>query len=183
MSQGSIHGRFQVFHLDHLKYFRAAAALHGLIYVGIARPTISSETKLTSTSHRLLRENNPLTYFERAEMIDRVLFADGFSRNSYRILPFPIDEPAILPDFLPISVPILTTINDSWNIEKINILQSIGYTVEVLWSAEKSVSSTDIRQLIKTGNNTWREMVPPQTALCVEQFKLQRRLQELQISN
>lgn len=176
---GSIHGRFQVFHLEHLEYFRAASRLFDVVYIGLARPSLSAGIPSSDSSHRDLLASNPLTYFERTQMIEGILLAEGYSSHSFRIIPFPIDEPHLLNEFLPRNVPIATTVNDSWNEQKIRVLESIGYKVEILWTAEKKISASVIRAMIENGDSSWRLMVPDSCAKFVEIFKLQERLRAL----
>ena len=176
VAAGSIHGRFQVFHLGHLEYFRAASRLFEVVYIGLARPRLPTRVSVSESSHRDILANNPLTYFERAQMIEGVLLAEGFSRSSFRIIPFPIDEPHLLHEFLPLNIPIATTVNDSWNEQKIAVLESMGYAVEVLWIAEKKVSASVIRTMIEKGDSSWRSMIPDSCVKFVEIFKLQERL-------
>jgi hypothetical protein len=89
------------------------------------------------------------------------LLAADIPRDSFAFIPFPIDQPKRLPQFLPRNIPILTTVYDTWNEHKIKVLEESGYTVEVLWRRrEKKFSGHAIRDAIKAGSNVWKEMVP-----------------------
>ncbi len=100
-----------------------------------------------------LRIDNPLTYFERARLLSAALTHNGVSRDRFEILPFPIENPAELPDFLPTSIPVVTTIYDDWNRAKIESLQSVGYRIENLWTrSDKRIQGREIRRLIRTGS-------------------------------
>ena len=60
-----------------------------------------------------------------------------------------------LPNFLPTSVPIFTTINDTWNEYKIETLRKIGYEVISLWEdRNKEYNGIKIRELIVNGDDS-----------------------------
>jgi hypothetical protein len=78
-------------------------------------------------------------------------------------VPFPIDNPELLLQFMPTSVRCYTTIFDDWNRDKIERLRLKGYEVEVLWERsreEKTVSGAKVRDSIVKGDSRWKEMVP-----------------------
>ena len=85
-----------------------------------------------------------------------------------------------LSQFLPTSIPILTTICEDWKREKIAILQSCRYTVRVLWEREpKDVSGSQIRDWIVSGDKRWREEVPHATVRAVERLRFADRLRDI----
>jgi cytidyltransferase-like protein len=178
--QGSVHGRFQPLHNGHLKYVLRAKELCDFLWVGITQYNVNSLAESPKDRHRQESIHNPLTYFERAEMITDVLLDSSLKLSQFDIIPFPIERPECLPGFLPTTVPIFTTINDQWNIEKINTLRSIGYEVVTLWEdVEKEFNGMNIRKLICLGDETWKQQVPPATIRIIEKYGIRDRLVRL----
>jgi len=129
-------------------------------------------------------DHNPLTYFERINIIADVLRDAGVGRDSFGFVPFPIETPNRLPSFMPTSIPCFTTIREEWNREKIEVLRAAGYEVIVLWEKpEKTITGGAIREDIVAGGSKWRDIVPPATATAVERLKLRERLISLSRSN
>jgi nicotinic acid mononucleotide adenylyltransferase len=76
--------------------------------------------------------------------------------------PFPVNYPELLFNYAPPDAKYYMTIYDEWGYEKKELLESIGYEIEVLWEvslAEKGISGTDVRRRIARGED-WREYVP-----------------------
>jgi nicotinamide mononucleotide adenylyltransferase len=116
-------------------------------------------------------------------MIGEALVAQGIRREAFAFIPFPIEKPAKLPQFLPVSVPCFTTIYEEWNREKIQVLKSHGYDVIVLWERErKEISGGEIRDDMLSGGTRWKGMVPPTTVKLAQEFVLQERLKKLRES-
>jgi hypothetical protein len=61
-------------------------------------------------------------------MISEALDEYSIARESFAFVPFPIETPMNLSQFLPTSIPILTTICEDWNREKISLLQSTRHS-------------------------------------------------------
>jgi hypothetical protein len=113
-------------------------------------------------------------------MIAAALVESGIRRDSFGFVPFPIETPQRLSEFMPTTVPCFTTICEQWNHEKIQLLRRYGYQVHVLWEKEqKTVSSSIIRDNIAAGGNEWRSMVPPAVAHRLEGLNTRARLVEL----
>jgi hypothetical protein len=92
-------------------------------------------------------------------------------------LPFPIETPAELADFLPLEIPILTTRVDTWSDRKIELLRETGYQVEVLLNRDpKGVDGSTIRSLIAAGDGTWTAMVPAATVDYLRSLELRSRM-------
>lgn len=118
-----------------------------------------------------MAESNPLTFFERSRLIEAALIGEGFELSSFRIIPFPIEDVYRLRLFLPLDVPCCTTIHSEWNEHKIVTLREAGYQVEVLASDETNVvraSGSDIRKMIRSGDEKWRQYVPTGAATLIE---------------
>lgn len=184
LGEGSIHGRFQPFHNGHLEYMLAAFERCDFVYVGITQYLRNRliQTESPSALHRGLPQNNPLTYFERAKMIESVLRSKGIGHDRFDITPFPIEEPADLEQFVPNSVTIFTTTYDEWNRVKISKLEEQGYKVENLWTRQyKEFVGRDIRQQIANGDSRWRESVPAAVVEMLDALDLSGRLRSLEL--
>ncbi len=106
---GSVHGRFQPLHNDHLEYIRAAMARCSHLWVGITQPDIRHLRLTQHDPHRSARENNPLTYFERYRILMEALSEAGLAADAFSIVPFPIEQPDTLIDYMPTSIRVFTT--------------------------------------------------------------------------
>ena len=177
----AVHGRFQPFHTDHLKYVLEAKNRCGFLWVGITQFNISSLVATASDPHRQAPFNNPMTFFERVQTISNCLRSEGVPGTEFACIPFPIETPKYLPDFLPTSVPMFTTVCERWNKDKINLLQEIGYEVIVLWEREcKEHEGVTIRRLILEGDVAWEQHVPIATKQAIEKYRIRERLIELE---
>lgn len=180
--QGSVHGRFQPPHNGHLEYILAAKKHVKLLWIGIARYDIRENLQCDIAKHRAERFSNPLTYYERISILTEMLQDSGLGRVDFRFVPFPIDQPDRLPDFLPVNIPCFTTVYDEWNRHKVKELQRVGYEVITLWEREKKeVTGQEIRESIRLGTSNWKELVPVATQTAVESLSLHKRLVNLQV--
>ncbi|MCU1268864.1 MAG: cytidyltransferase-related domain protein [Acidobacteriaceae bacterium] len=178
LREGSVHGRFQPFHNGHLEYVLAAQKQCSLLWIGITKFDISEPSPLARIRER--PENNPLTYHQRLTMIRAALSESGIGQDEFAFVPFPIETPTKLTQFLPTSVPCFTTVYEEWNKEKILVLQSQGYEVRVLWERQqKAISGGEIRTDIIAGGSRWKAMVPSATVRLAEEFHLAERLRAL----
>jgi nicotinamide mononucleotide adenylyltransferase len=159
IEDGSIHGRFQPFHNDHLEYALAAKKACRFLWIGITKFDIAPTEASPLGRDRERPENNPLTYFERVSIISAALIDAGIDRSSFGFVPFPIETPKRLSGFMPISIPCFTTICEEWNKEKIRVLRALGYEVKVLWERERKmlleVSSATISLLATLSGRIW----------------------------
>lgn len=174
----SVHGRFQPPHLEHLEYILAALDKAQYLYIGVTQFERAHLADIPGGGgHRGDISGNPLTYFERTELLTRALHGEGISPGRYRIVPFPIERPTELGDFLPRDIPVLTTRVDEWNDRKIDLLQGLGYRVEVLYERDpKGVAGSEIRKLISQSDDRWTSMVPPATVDYLKSLDLPARL-------
>ena len=129
--------------------------------------------------HRENKSDNPLTYFERFELIRDSLFEAGLTPNQFAIMPFPIDTPQLLQEFIPTNITLFTTVNDSWNEHKIDILKEYGYDVVVLWERKKGVVGSNVRELIYHDNPKWVSLVPKSVASYLERINIANRIKSL----
>jgi nicotinamide mononucleotide adenylyltransferase len=180
LKAGSVHGRFQPFHNEHVEYVLAAKARCEFLWIGITKYDITPIEASPLARPRERPDHNPLTYFERINMIKEALVESGLDRGSFSFVPFPIETPNRLPLFMPTSIPCFTTIREDWNREKIRVLEACGYEVIVLWERlEKTIKGSVIRDDIMRGGSGWRGMVPPATSRAVDRLELRNRLIEL----
>ena len=159
---GIVHGRFQLFHNDHLKFVLAAKERCKHLLVGICNPDQSLTAYTPANPHRSSLQANPFTYFERYQMIQGALLAAGLSADEFDIVPFPINYPELIPNYVPMDARFYLTIYDRWGREKEEKLCAMGCDVEVLWEvdpADKGLSGSDIRRLIRCGDD-WAPYVP-----------------------
>jgi cytidyltransferase-like protein len=160
---GCVHGRFQPPHKGHREYILAAKELCDFLWVGITQYDLLTKKECALAPHRSEASANPLTYCERIDLLSKMLVAENIPRRSFAFIPFPIDEPNHLSQFLPTSVTCFTTIYEPWNREKIKALKGLGYDVRVLWERtveQKLFSGGKIRQSIRKGDNEWEQSVP-----------------------
>ncbi|MBY9010002.1 MAG: nicotinate-nucleotide adenylyltransferase, partial [Candidatus Lokiarchaeota archaeon] len=61
---GTIHGRFQILHNDHMKFIIAGKKLCKHLIVGITNPDPSLTKDHGTNPHRSTPVANPLTYYE-----------------------------------------------------------------------------------------------------------------------
>ncbi len=157
---GFIHGRFQLFHNDHLRYALLAKEQCKKLIVGITSPENANLLLEEVDPHRSVTSANPFTFYERFNMIKLALLEAGLKREDFEIVPYPIERPEILYNYVPLSATSFFTIYDDWGYEKLHRLGKLGYGTNVLFDTrEKAMSSTEIRQKIIDGQE-WKDMVP-----------------------
>jgi len=176
---GVAHGRFQIFHNDHMKYLQAAKARCRHLVVGITNPDPTLTRFDPADPGRSSPERNPLTYYERYRVAQRVLQKQGWDWEDFSIVPLPINFPDLFQYYVPLTATFFLTIYDDWGERKLQMFRALGLTTEVLWRrplAEKGLTSTEVRQLI-VAQERWTHLVPPGVAEMLEMFKIPQRLQ------
>jgi len=98
---GTIHGRFQILHNDHMKFLLAGKKFCKHLIVGITNPDPSLTKDHDSNPHRSQPIANPLTYYERYVMIKESLLEKGMAFSEFSIVPFPINVPELLKYYVP----------------------------------------------------------------------------------
>ena len=157
---GFIHGRFQLFHNDHLQYALLAKEQCKKLIVGITSPENASLIREEVDPHRSEAASNPFTYYERYNMVKLALLEAGVAREDFEIVPYPIERPEILYNYVPLTATSFFTIYDKWGYEKLHRLSEQGYGTVVLFDdREKKMCSTEIRQKIMDDVD-WKDMVP-----------------------
>jgi nicotinamide-nucleotide adenylyltransferase/phosphinothricin biosynthesis protein PhpF len=159
---GVVHGRFQVLHNGHMEYLLEGKNRCEHLVIGLTNPDITLMHPSITNPYRSEPASNPLTYFERLQIIQGALIDEGIHLGEFDIVPFPIDCPETLFNYVHKEAKYYMTIYDDWGLEKKQILQNLGCDIEVMWqrtSAEKVVSGTEVRSLIANGRS-WKHLVP-----------------------
>jgi nicotinamide mononucleotide adenylyltransferase len=175
---GVMHGRFQVFHNDHLEYALAAKARCEHLIVGITNPDVSLAVAESSDPHRHTEESNPLNYFERSQLVRCALLDAGIADSALSIVPFPINRPELLRYYVPESSAHFLTIYDDWGRCKKERLEAAGFRVIVLWDRplhEKRITGSALRRSMAAGS-AWERDVPRGVATLLEAWGIPERL-------
>ncbi len=176
---GVIHGRFQMLHMGHMEYLLAGKSRCERLIIGICNPDISLTEYNEACPHRSTMQANPLTYFERYEMIKGAMLEAG--QTNFDIVPFPINRPELILNYAPRDAKYYMTIYDKWGEEKRRLLSSIGCDVEVMWyrsDADRFTSGTEVRRRIISGEN-WAELVPNFVYDYVLEHKIDERIRAI----
>lgn len=156
---GMIHGRFQPFHLEHLRYFRIAWDQSENVIVGITNPDPSTIRADELSQHRHLPDENPLTYIERLMMIQETLQEEGYPMERIFIVPMPIHHPDRWRYYIPKGTVMFVVVYSSWERQKAERLQREGFKVEVVDHLNKGISGQRVRSLIRS-HGEWEKLVP-----------------------
>ena len=159
---GVVYGRFQIPHLKHIEYILAAKMRCQKLYIGITFPDDLYVSDEEGPNYRVKRNANPLTYIERYEMIRDSLLEFKVPREAFEIIPFPIDRPNYLAQYVPKDAVCYVGICDEWTAKNERMFQHFGIKTEVLWRREaqdKGVTGSIIRQKIQNKED-WRLLVP-----------------------
>ncbi|WP_455055813.1 nicotinate-nucleotide adenylyltransferase [Merdimonas faecis] len=175
---GVVHGRFQVMHLKHMEYILAAKMRCDKLYIGLTNPDSMHTKDSINDINRSEPSANPLTYFERYEIIRGAMAEFNVPESQYDILPFPINYPEYISQYVPRDAVHFLGIYDAWDEEKYKILQNLGFETEILWKrseAEKGVTSSWIRSCIATGEE-WEHLVPKSVYRYLTENELDKRI-------
>lgn len=178
---GVAHGRFQIFHNDHLKYIQAAKARCRHLVVGITNPDPTLTKFDPADPGRSSPERNPLSYYERYRIMKAALQAQGWRGEDFSIVPLPINFPELYRYYVPLTATFFLTIYDEWGERKLEMFQTLGLQVEVLWRrplAEKGLTGSGIRRLMVLQED-WSHLVPPGAADMLRLFDIPQRLRNL----
>lgn len=178
---GVIHGRFQILHNDHMKYLLAGKERCRYLLIGIANPDEQMTKYNAAAPHRSEKQANPLTYYERFEMITGSMLEAGIRRDEFDIVPFPINCPERLFNYVPSEAYFYLTIYDAWGLEKKRILEELGCNVDIMWQkplCEKGLAATEVRRLMCEGL-PWEHLVPPFVANYIKKHSIIERIRIL----
>lgn len=177
---GVIHGRFQVFHNDHLKYILEGKKRCDHLIIGICKPEVEL-TECIADPHRSKRSANPMTYFERMECIRDALLEAGVPRSEFDLVPFPIDTPERIFHYVPENAAFYMSIYDEWGREKYHVLKDdLGLDVRVMWEVrpdQKGISASTIRERIFE-NREWSDLVPDRVYEYIMKNGIDQRIRE-----
>lgn len=175
---GVIHGRFQLLHIGHMEYLLEGKARCDYLLIGISNPDVSITRFTAANPHRSSALANPLTYYERFRMIQGAMLEAGVPRNEFDIVPFPINYPDLLFNYVPKDAKYYMTLYDEWSTEKFHSLMALGCDIEVMWTRtndEKVTSGTEVRSCIIHGQ-PWSHLVPPSVYAYVTAHQLDKRI-------
>ena len=171
VQRGMIHGRFQPFHLGHLAYLRGAAERCDDVFVGITNPDPTRIRPEPSDPLRHLPESNPWSYVERLLMVKAAAADLDLDLARVHVIPFPVNEPALWPAYVPDGVTQYLRLFSEWGGTKLERLRDAGYEVVVLdQGAEKAVSGAEVREALREGGE-WEPLVPPGVARVIRDFQ------------
>ncbi len=156
---GMVHGRFQPFHNEHLRYLQMAMEQSERLLIGLTNPDPSQTASDDRSLHRHTAEANPFTYYERQEMIARSLLSAGIRCEIFRCVPFPINFPERWRYYCPDSTVHFIRVFSDWEAGKAAALRASGYAVVELPHDGKRVSGSEVRALIASGG-AWEKLVP-----------------------
>ncbi len=177
---GVIHGRFQIFHLDHLKYLLSGKALCRHLVVGVTNPDPLLTQDEPADLQRSSPEANPLSYYERAVLIRTSLVDAGASLSEFTIVPFPINRPELYGCYVPLDAVFFLTIYDGWGARKKELFQKNGLKVQVLREVsldQKGLSASSIRQAMMN-DSPWEHFVPSVAAALMKSWRIPERLRK-----
>lgn len=179
---GVVHGRFQVMHLKHMEYILAAKMRCRKLFIGLTNPDSMHTKDSVHDINRSERSSNPLTYYERYEMIRGAMKEFNVPESEYDIVPFPINYPEYLLQYVPRDAVYYMGMYDEWDEEKYKTLKDLGLDIEVLWKRapeEKGVTASWVRSCIAT-NQEWAHLVPKSVYYYLTEHKLDERIGRLE---
>ncbi|TGY91157.1 nicotinate-nucleotide adenylyltransferase [Petralouisia muris] len=178
---GVIHGRFQMLHKGHMEYLLAGKERCQHLIIGICNPDPILTKYSDANPHRSLPLSNPLTYFERYQMIQGSLLENNISMEEFDIVPFPINYPELLSNYAPKDAKYYMTIYDQWSMDKKAALEEYGYHVEVMWqrtNEQKFTSGTEVRRRMVAGES-WHHLVTDFVYRYVKEHKIDIRIRQI----
>ncbi|MGA7142883.1 MAG: nicotinate-nucleotide adenylyltransferase [Desulfobacterales bacterium] len=182
---GVIHGRFQVFHNDHLKYLLTGKLLCRHMVVGITNPDPSLVRQETADPNRSRLTTNPLTYYERYILIRSAMQENHIRSHEFSIVPLPINRPELYKYYVPLDAVFFLSIYDDWGEKKLSYFESMGLKTHIIRKVsleEKGISAGDIRHFM-INNQPWEHLLPKSVARLMKQWKISERLQQLNQSD
>lgn len=179
---GVVHGRFQVMHLKHMEYILAAKMRCNKLYIGLTNPDHLHTKDSVHDINRSERSANPLTYFERYEMIRGAMREFNVPESEYDILPFPINYPEYILQYTPKDAVYYMGMFDEWDEEKYKALKELGVEIDILWKREpeeKGITASLVRHYIATGQE-WAHLVPKSVYRYLTENHLDERIGRLE---
>lgn len=176
VENGLVFGRFQLLHKGHEKMILQASKYAKHLIVGITNS--NPYLKLEEDSYdRLQKKDNPFNYYERVEMVKKVLHRHKIT--NYTIVPFPIENLEKADYYLPKDVEIFINVYDEWGKEKVRRLEEKGYKVKVMDSGDNSKkyqSAKVLREMVREQDNSWKEFVSEEIIQLLEEENYKERI-------
>jgi len=173
---GMVHGRFQPFHLEHLRYFRLAWEQSENVLVGITNPDPSSIQENELNPHRHLQEENPFTFTERLMMIQETLREEGYPMERIFLVPLPIHHPNRWGYYIPPGTAMFVVIYSAWETQKAERFREAGLEVVVEDSLKKDNLSLPPDNILLFHGDSMddglHETIRKQTGVGFEEFDL-----------
>jgi nicotinamide-nucleotide adenylyltransferase len=179
---GVIHGRFQVLHNDHMKYLLASVEHCRHLVVGITNAEPAMIQDEAADPQRSTPLANPLTYYERYQLIRSALVEYGVALLDFSIVPLPISQPERYRYYVPLDAVFFLSIYDDWGRRKKQYFETLGlrtYVLREVTPEEKGISSTTIRQCMLSGE-PWHHLVPASVAALLEEWNIAQRLRDIE---
>ncbi len=174
LNLGTIHGRFQPFHVGHLQMARQAFSHCGNLIVGITNPDPEATTEESEDTQRHRPEANPFSYWERSLMITRALVRADIPRQSFCTAPFSINKMDSWPweFYMPGDAIWYLRVKGDWGKRKAKRLRKHGLEVrELPFERYTDVSGTEIRRRMRQGGN-WEKDLPAGTIETIDRLNL-----------
>lgn len=175
---GVIHGRFQVLHNDHLKYLLAGKARCKHLVVGITNPDPILTMDDSNDPQRSDPAANPLTFFERYQLVRASLEEANVAHSDFSVAPFPINFLDLYKYYVPLDAVFYLTIYDQWGRKKLDMFKSLGLKTEVMWEKtpeEKGLTGAQVRKLMAL-DEPWEHLVPCSVARLLKMWGIPDRL-------
>lgn len=179
---GVIHGRFQMLHKGHMEYLLAGKERCRYLIIGICNPDVSLAAYSSASPKRSTEKANPLSYYERFQMIRGSMLEAGVPLEEFDIVPFPINYPELIFNYVPRDAKYYMTIYDQWGYEKKKSLEKLGCDIEIMWirsDADRFTSGTEVRSFIHAGKE-WRQLVPDFVYKYMVSNKIDQRIRKHQ---
>ena len=180
---GVVHGRFQVMHLKHMEYILAAKMRCSKLYIGLTNPDRLHTRESVNDIKRSEPSANPLSYYERYQMIRGAMREFNVPENEYDIIPFPINCPEYLLQYAPKDAVYYMGMYDEWDEEKYKILRSLGLNIDILWHKtleEKGITGSWVRSCIAT-DQEWAHLVPKSVYRYLTENGLDKKIKRLEM--
>jgi nicotinamide mononucleotide adenylyltransferase len=172
--QAAMFGRYQPLHNDHLGHLLAAKSICEKLWIGLTLPDRGVAKR---SAAREAAASNPLTFFERVAIVRAALGESGVSADDYMIVPFPIEQPEKLTNYVDPDVVCLVAGRGPERELKAALLRGLGYKVERLTGLQSTgITGTRLRHQIMRGDPIWRGSVPASTASLLDRIDLRSRL-------
>lgn len=179
---GVVNGRFQILHLKHMEYILAAKMRCKKLFIGLTNPDSLHTRDSVNDENRSAKSANPLTYYERYEMIRGAMKEFNVPESEYDILPFPINCPEYLLQYVSNDAVYYMGVCDAWDEEKNKILRSLGLKTEILWRKkpeDKGITASWVRSCIAT-DHEWAHLVPKSVYRYLTEHDLDQRIKRLE---